>query len=225
MTSACRVQTSGVAIVRYVWIRENAIGWDEDVGSVLRSSGGGLLHAVGDPGRVPSEHPEKLVLRVARETGDPQVEEQRLRLHAVRVVRGVEELLRRDARVEIEHVHGSPDRGVEVDAGVAGERVRECCEIGDAAVRDDERRPRMAVDDPMQVVGNRRQPSPAVDEDRHAPLSRQREDRRESLVVQEELLSPRVQLDPPGAEIEAAGRLRDRLLRQVEPHEGDQHPV
>ena len=83
----------------------------------------------------------------------------------------------------------------------------------------------MPVDDPMEVVGDRRQPSPAVDQDRHASLRRQREDRLESLVVQEELLGPRVQLDPPGAEIEAAGRLLDRLLAQVEPHEGDEHPV
>ena len=47
----------------------------------------------------------------------------------------------------------------------------------------------------------------------------------EPLVVQEELLGPRVQLDPARAAVEAALGLRDRVLREVEPDERDQDPA
>ena len=53
-------------------------------------------------------------------------------------------------------------------------------------------------------------------------VGRELEDRREPLVVEQELLRPRVQLDPAGAEVEAAHRLLDRALGQVEPDEGDE---
>ena len=89
-------------------------------------------------------------------------------------------------------------------------------------VRDDQRRLRVAVDERAQAVGDRRQAAAAVDQDRHAALGRELEDRREPLVAGVELLGARVQLDAAGAGVEAAARLLDRRLVQVEPHERDQ---
>ena len=78
--------------------------------------------------------------------------------------------------------------------------------------------------EPREVVGDRRQPTAAVDQDRDAPLSRQREYRDEPLVVHGEPLGPRVELDAARAEVEAARRLLDRALGQVEAHERDEAP-
>ena len=61
-----------------------------------------------------------------------------------------------------------------------------------------------------------------MDQDRHAPLGGELEHRREPLVVEQEALRARVQLDPAGAEVEAAARLLDRALGQVEPDERDE---
>ena len=65
-----------------------------------------------------------------------------------------------------------------------------------------------------EVVGDRRQAAAAVDEDRHPPLGREGEDRLEALVVQQEALGPRVELDPAGPDVETARRLLDRLRRR-----------
>ena len=73
-----------------------------------------------------------------------------------------------------------------------------------------------------EPLGDRRQAAAAVDQDRHAALGGQLEDGREPLVVQQELLRPRVQLDPARAGVEAARRLVDRALREVEPDERDE---
>ena len=123
---------------------------------------------------------------------------------------------------EAEQVDGAPDRCVEVDAGASAEAACEACQVGDACVRDDELRVRIAVDEAGEMVGDRRQSAPAVDEDRDAPLGRDREDGSQSLVVEHEALCPRVELDPARAEVEAALGLLDRALRQVEPDERDQ---
>ena len=64
-----------------------------------------------------------------------------------------------------------------------------------------------------------------MDEDRHAPVRGQLEDRGEALVVQHEALRPRMELDPASAAVEAARRLLDRLFGQVEAHERDQPPA
>ena len=98
-------------------------------------------------------------------------------------------------------------------------------EVGDARVRDDQLRVRVRVDEPVQAVRDRRQAAPAVDQDRHAPLGGDREDRREPLVVEQELLRARVQLDAAGAAVEAALGLLDRRLREVEPDERDEAPA
>ena len=83
----------------------------------------------------------------------------------------------------------------------------------------------VALDEVGQAVGDRRQAAPAVDQDRNAALGRELEDRREPLVVQMELLGARVQLDPARAGVEAARRLFDRILVQVEPDERHEPPV
>ena len=56
-------------------------------------------------------------------------------------------------------------------------------------------------------------------------LGRELEHRREPLVVEQELLRAGVQLDPAGAAVEAAHRLLDRALGQVEPDERDEPAV
>ena len=64
-----------------------------------------------------------------------------------------------------------------------------------------------------------------MDQDRHAPLLRQREHRLEPVVGRVEALRPRMELDAARARIEAPDRLLDRRLVQVEPDEGDQPAV
>ena len=149
-------------------------------------------------------------------------EQERAGLLPVRVVGGVQHLAGRDAREHVQEVDRAPDRGVEVDARPPGEALGERGEIGDAGVGDDERRLRIGVVQPAEVLGDRRQPAPAVDEDRHAALRRQREDRLEPLVVEQEALRPGVELDPARARVERARRLLDRLLGEVEADEGDE---
>ena len=97
-------------------------------------------------------------------------------------------------------------------------------QVGDARVGDDQLRLRIRVDETPEVVGDRRQAAPAVNEDRNPPLGRQLEHRRQSLVVQEKALGARMELDAAGAEVEAPLRLGDRVLSQVEPDERDQPP-
>ncbi len=108
---------------------------------------------------------------------------------------------------------------------MAGEGLREPGEIGDATVRDDQLRIRIALDQAREMVGDRRQPPPPVNQDRNAPLRRESEDRIEPLVVQEKSLRPRVQLDSPCSPVETADRLDDGLLCEVEADERDQQTV
>ena len=87
---------------------------------------------------------------------------------------------------------------------------------------DDQLRFRVAVDERSELARDRRETAAAVDQDRHPPLGRELEHRRQALVVQEEPLRARVQLDPSRAAIEAAHCFLDRMLREVEPDERDQ---
>ena len=80
----------------------------------------------------------------------------------------------------------------------------------------------MRVDEALEPRRDRRQAAAGVDEDRDAALGREREDGREPLVVEQELLGARMELDPAGAEVEAAARLLDRPLVEREPHERDE---
>ena len=83
----------------------------------------------------------------------------------------------------------------------------------------------VALDERREPGRDRRQPAAAVDQDRHAPLGRELEHRPEPLVGRVEALRARVQLDPARAGVEAARRLLDRRLVQVEPDERDEPPV
>ena len=125
---------------------------------------------------------------------------------------------------EVEEVDGAPDRGVEEDARLARETTRQPGQVGDARVGDDQLRLRISVGEAPEVVRDRRQAATAVDEDRNLPLGRQREHGCQSLVVEQEALGARVELDAARAEVEAPLRLRDRILPQVEPDERDQPP-
>ena len=221
IVSACRVHRSGVAIERYWWTRASVIDWVKSF-APCGFVGSGPRLAAGDPVGVVPEDRADLRLVEARGARCLHRQQERARLLAVRVVRGVQDLLRRHLAEEVEQVDGAPDRGVEEDPAAPRETRREPGHVGDPRVRDDEGRIREALVEPGQVVGDRRQAAPAVDQDRHASLRRQREHRREPLVVQREALRPRVELDPARAGVEAALRLGDRLLGQVEADERDE---
>src|SRR5207237_5682635 len=106
----------------------------------------------------------------------------------------------------------APDRCVEEDARLSTEPVGESGEVGDAGMSDDQPRLGIAVDDASEVVRDRRQAAAAVDQDRDVALGGQLEDRRQALVVEQELLGPRMQLDAFRAKVEAPRRLADRIL-------------
>ena len=65
-------------------------------------------------------------------------------------------------------------------------------------------------------VGDRRQAAAAVDEHGDATLRGEREDGLEPRVVRQEALRARVELDAARAEVDAAARLLDRCLVEVE---------
>ena len=75
------------------------------------------------------------------------------------------------------------------------------------------------------MVGDRRQAAAAVDQDRHPALRGELEDGREAVVRQKKALRTGMELDAPGARIEAASRLLDRALREVEANEWNEPPV
>ena len=180
---------------------------------------------VGDLRRGAAEHPAHLLVGEAGGAGGLQRDHERGRLLAVREVGGEERLLGREAPVDVEQVDRAPHGRVVEDARVPRERVRERAEVGDAAVGDDQLRPRVPVDEPLELLGDRRQAAASVDQDRHAALGREREDPVEPLVVQVERLRAGMELDAAGAEVEAAGRLGDGLGGQVEADERDEDAV
>src|SRR4029077_17585083 len=96
---------------------------------------------------------------------------------------------------------------------------------GDPGMGEDQLRSRVRVAETLEFGRDRRQTATGVDEDRDATLRREREDGGKSLVVEQELLRARVQLDPAGAEVEAAARFLDRSLVEREPDERGQPSV
>ena len=64
--------------------------------------------------------------------------------------------------------------------------------------------PGCELDEALEAGRDRRQPAAGVDEDRYAAFGRECENGREPLVVEEELLGPRMELDAARAEVEAA---------------------
>ncbi len=112
-------------------------------------------------------------------------EEERAELLAVRVVGRVDDLLGRHEAQQAEEVDRAPDGRVEEDAALAREAVGEIREVGDAGVGEDQLRAGVVVDELLEPGGDRRQAAAGVDEDRHVPLGREREDGNEPLVVRE----------------------------------------
>ena len=77
-------------------------------------------------------------------------------------------------------------------------------------MRDDQLGSGVLVDEPREIVGDRRQPTAAVDQDRHPPFAGQLEHGCEPLVVEQETLRARMELDPSRPTVEATDRLLDR---------------
>ena len=207
-----------------MWIRASCSGWSSE--SLAERVGRlGKRLAVGEPVRVPGEHAAKLLLGEPGAVRGAERDEQRARLLAVREVGRVDDLLGRDAAVQVEQVDRAPGRGVEEDVLPARHHRREVRHVGDSRVGDDQRGVGAPVDELREAVRDRRQAAAAVDQDRHAPLLGEREHRLEAVVGRVEALRPRMELDPARAGVEAAGRLLDRRLVQVEPDERDQPAV
>ena len=189
IVSACRVQRSGVAIERYWWMRANVIGCASVVGAARRRERQARL-AGQRSARAAAEHRAHLRLVESGQPCRPERDQERGGLLAVRVVGGEQDLLRRDEAEEVEQVERAPDGGVEEDAGPAAEVVRERGQVGDAGVRDDQLR-LVARRQARELVRDRRQAAAAVDQDRHVAVGGELEDRREPLVVEQELLRAR----------------------------------
>ena len=221
--SVWRIQSSGVAIERYAWIRAKVSGCEIDSGPLRRRERQRVL-AVADSPRATGEHCSQLVIAETCDSRRAQREQERAGLLAIGVVGGVEHLLGRHEPEEVEQVERAPDGGVEEDTRTTREAVGERGEVGDAAVGDDQLRV-VTVDERGQLDRDRRKAAAAVDEDRHAAVGGEPEDGREPLVVQVELLGARVEFDAARARIEAARGLADRILVQVEPHERNEPSV
>ena len=219
LSDGWRIQSIAEAIVRYWWMRRNVTGCESSAGPHGAVQAATRVVTVRDPrGRVVEQGAHLVVVQPGR-AGRAHRHQQRVGLAAVRVVGGVDDLLGRHEAVEVEQVERAPDRRVEEHPRPPREVPGHRREVDDPRVGDDQRGRRMAVEKPAEGVGDRRQPSAAVDQDRDAPLGGQREDRLQPRVVGEEALRPGMELDPAGAEVDAAGRLLDRRLVEVEPDE------
>ena len=106
-----------------------------------------------------------------------------------------------------------------IDARATGEVPRHRREVDDPGVRDDQRGRGVAVEQTSERVGDRRQATTPVDQDRDASLGGEREDGLEAGVVGEEPLRTGMQLDPARAEVEAPDRLLEGRLVQIEADE------
>ncbi len=189
-------------------MRRNVTGCESSAGPHGRP-GADRLEPVGDPCRSVVEQGAHLVVVEPRGPGRPDGHQQRVRLAAVRVVRRIDDLLGWDEAIEVEQVQRAPDGRVEEHPGASGEIACHCGEVDDPGVRDDQRGRRMAVEQPGERVGDGRQATTAVDEDRNAPLGGEREDGLEARVVGKESLRARMQLDPARTEVEASDRFLD----------------
>ena len=94
-------------------------------------------------------------------------------------------------------------------------------EVGDGGVGEDEAGARVALRQLQRVAAERRDAAPGVDQDRHAALLREPGQVLDRRLAHRELLGPRVELDPVGAEVEAALRLGERPVVRVDPAEVD----
>ena len=178
IVSGCRVQRSGVAIERYWWMRANAIGCEKRTaaarrrglerrprrrrsGSRCRASMSAQLRPRRSPASAPSAARSGASAAAARRGSRTR---------------------RRPAPAATSRKRSSRSIGLQTEVSkktpaLPGEVAGEPGEVGDARVGDDQLRLGVAVDEPREVVGDRRQAAAAVDQDRHAPLGRELEHR------------------------------------------------
>ena len=129
--------------------RACASGWHRRLGE---------RRSVRDPHRVAGEHRTDALLVVPGEPCRAERQEERVRVGPVGVVRREEDLLRRNLSETVEQVDRAPRRGVEEDAAPSCHRLGEVRHVGDAGVRNDQRRAGVALDEPGESVGDARQP-------------------------------------------------------------------
>ena len=103
-----------------------------------------------------------------------------------------------------------------------GQPCRQDPLVADRPVREDQRRSGMAQGEFGEPVGERRQPAPGVDQDRHGGPFGEREHAVHLLAVEPKCLRPRMQLDPVRARRKATLGLVDRVFGGIEPAERNQ---
>ena len=222
--SGSRVHSSVVAMMRYSWTRTR---WSGTVRS--RATRGAESVGAASPRAARSAFPH-MMARIWSGLA-PRAVERRPGLdlgdarRAVGCVARERDLLGRDRRKERAQVRVRPDGRVVEHVGVVEERPPDVLEVGDGRVRQDELGLRVVLDEVLEVLRDRRQAAPGMDQDRHAPLGGEPEHRIEPALAEIEFLCPRVQLDPLRPVVEAAGGLGDRIGGQVEPAEGDERAV
>ena len=144
---------------------------------------------------------------------------------AVGVVARPEDLAGRHQAEEGDEVGRVPPGGVDEEVRVLGHQPPEPGEVGDRGVGEDEAGARIALRQLQRVAAERRDAAPGVDQDRHAALLGEPGQVLDRGLRHRELLGPRVELDPVGAEVEAALRLGQRAVVRVDPAEVDDPPV
>ncbi len=95
-------------------------------------------------------------------------------------------------------------------------------EVGDADVRQDERRLRIPLAERQRVAAEGGDPEPGVDDHGQSPLRGDRQHRRHTRMPQIEPLRPRMQLHSPGTGGQTALELTDRVRARVDPAERDE---
>ena len=218
IASRWRVHSIGTAIEMYWWMRANVSGWTSDVARAARQRGSGS--SVGDPPCVLAEHAAQLAVveagerrgadrrRAASSAGGRTGSRRRTRPAPAARCR---KRSSRSSALQTEVSKKTPGIPPSRPASPAMSAIPACATIS--------RTPSMRRTSRLEMLGDRRQPAAAVDEDRHRALEREREDRLEPLVVERERLRARVELDPARAEVERAPRLLERARRQVEADE------
>ena len=173
IVSGCRVQSSGVAIERYWWMRAKRHRLRERLAARRRARLERRL-AVGDPVRVAGEHRAQLRPRRARRSAPCAARS------GASSAAGRTGSRRRRATCSGETRWKRLSRSIGLQTEVSKKtpalppkRPPRPAEVGDPGVGDDQLRVRdSASTRRREVVGDRRQPAAAVDQDRHARARR-----------------------------------------------------
>ena len=128
-------------------------------------------------------------------------------------------------REQLDHVEREEAGDVVEHARVLGQARRQDPLVADRPVRQDQHGTRMAQGELGEPVGQWRQASAGMNQDRHPCLFGEREDVAHLLTVEHEALRARVQLDPAGSRRQTALCLIQRVFRRIEPAERHQPPI